>query len=300
MSRILVLGGTRFVGRAIVEQALVSGHRITLFNRGLTDAGLFSNEAEIITGDRRNEQDVTQLEAASWDAVIDVSAYTPSDLHAVLPALERRTARYCYISTISVYRSDIAAGADELAPTIEVEPSIARTDPLAYGGLKALCERQLAERFTGRLTVVRPTVVIGPRDPTDRFGWWVRHVAPGGNVTVPPRVDQHVQLIDSRDLAAFVVSVVERGVDGAFNAAGPLQPLTLGAMVDTIAEAAGVTVNQEPGTDDGGFPLTVGAGDSDAVFRVSIKAALEAGLHLRPLTESARDVLSWERTRTGV
>ena len=295
--RILILGGTRFVGRAITEAFVNAGHDVTLFNRG-------SDEIDItvrrLRGDRNDPAALAPIGEQAWDAVVDVSAYIPAQVRSVLSTLGAGNPHYLYISTVSVYAESIAPGADESAPLLAVAEDIPREDPRSYGGLKALCERVLRSDFRGPLTVLRPTVVIGPRDYTDRFGWWVRAVADGGALPAPARLDQPVQLVDARDLAAFTLHCAESQAAQTYNVVGPRERLTLGSMIDELRAAFDVDIElREAGTDEAQhMPLTLPQdGSRDAVFTVSNGAALDAGLQLRPLSQSALDVLAWERER---
>jgi 2'-hydroxyisoflavone reductase len=295
---ILVLGGTRFIGRAFVETALAAGHALTLFNRGLTDPGAFPAVAHF-TGDRQAHDDVAQLGGA-WDCVVDVSGYRPDQLRPFLDVAESSVRHYVFISTVSVYAEPLPPAAAEDAPLLEVDESVPAGSPHAYGGLKALCESLLRASLGDRLTVVRPTFVIGPHDYTDRFTWWVRRIARGGRMAVPSNLAQHLQVIDARDLAAFVLKVIEGRVMGIYNAVGPEQPMTIATMLDEVQRALGATVHTVPVDGPGGgasdFPLYIGD-DDDGALQVSGAAALARGLRLRPLGDSARDVREWDRAR---
>lgn len=284
---LLVLGGTRFVGRAIVDATRRGGHQVTLFNRG-THRDVFPDLPRI-TGDRDTD-DIKRIGEQQWDAVIDVSAYHPRQVRSVLDALRGQRPHHVFISTVSVYADPVPEGSDESAALLEVDESIPRSDPTAYGGLKVLCERVMREA-TEHLTVLRPTVVIGPHDPTDRFAWWVARVARGGCIEVPVHADQPVQLIDAGDLGAFAVRAAENALRGTFNLTAPVQRLTLRAMVGIIADVAGVSVDAEP-VESREFPLCIDSGPVDwGVFSLSSAAARAAGLRLRPLRDSAADVL---------
>jgi 2'-hydroxyisoflavone reductase len=290
--KLLVLGGTRFVGRAIVQAALDRDHEVTLFNRG-SNRELFARARRII-GDRATG-DIDQIGQERWDSVVDVSAYRPAEVRSALRALDGNTEQYLFISTVSVYDHP-APGAAEDGPLIEVDEAVPREDPRAYGGLKVLCERALHAALGERLTVLRPTVVIGPHDPTDRFPWWVRQVARGGRIEVPRRLDQPLQLIDAEDVGAFAVHALEHSISGTFNTAGPEDPLTLGRMIEVLSETLGSSVEPVEVDDEhtARMPLTLPAdGMLDGMFGVSIAAALRAGLRLRPLAESAGAVQSW-------
>jgi len=299
--QILVLGGTRFIGRGIVEAALDRGHELTLFNRGSTDPDAFRDKPTVhsLRGDRRSE-DIAQIAARRWDAVVDVSAYRPDDVRPVLRALSSQAPQYVFISTVSVYAPNIPPGSDETAPLLQVAETIPSSDPRAYGGLKALCEGELRNAIEERLTILRPTVVIGPRDYTDRFGWWVKRIAGRRDVPVPRRLDQPVQLIDVRDLSAFTVRTMDTKLLGAFNAVGPKEPMTLGDLIETVGTALGVAVRVRPSDGRSGAPLTLpDDGSADGYFSVSGAAAYRQGLTLRSIGDSARDVLEWESARSA-
>lgn len=299
--QILVLGGTRFVGRGIVEAALDRGHELTLFNRGTSDPEAFRDNPNVhrLIGDRRSET-VAQIAEVAWDAVVDVSAYRPDDVRPVLRVLSNQAPHYVFISTVSVYSPNIPPGSDESAPLLQVPETIPSSDPRSYGGLKVLCERELRNALEGRLTILRPTVVIGPRDYTDRFGWWVKRIAGGGDLPVPRRFEQPVQLIDVRDLSAFTMRTIDMNIVGTYNAVGPKEPSTLGGMIDMVSSALGVAVRLVP-TDGGSqLPLTLPEdGSADGYFSVSGAAAYRHGLTLRPIGDSARDVLEWESARSA-
>jgi len=295
---VLVLGGTRFVGRAFVEAALSNAHTLTMFNRGLSDPAAFP-ETRRVAGDRSSREDVAPLEGA-WDCVVDVSGYRPDQLRPFLDLAGASVVHYLYVSTVSVYAEPMPPGAAEDAPMLSVGEDIAAGDPRAYGGLKALCELLLRDRLGERLTVVRPTFVIGPHDYTDRFTWWVRRIAHGGRMAVPPNLGQHLQLIDVRDLAAFMVRIVEGRVPGTFNAVGPERPISMAAMIEAVAEAVGTVVVPVPVDARSAralaFPLYIGDED-DGGLQVSGAAARVHGLTLRPLAASVHDILDWDRER---
>ena len=296
---ILVLGGTRFIGRTFVDIALSREHTLTLFNRGRSDAGLFPS-VQRVTGDRSDRAAVAQLAAREWDCIVDISGYRPDQVRPVIEAAGGTAKHYLYVSTVSVYAEPVPPGALEDAPLLDVDQSIPASDARAYGGLKALCETLLRSSLGDRLSVLRPTFVIGPHDYTDRFTWWVRRVARGGRMAVPRRLDQHLQLLDVRDLAAFAVRVVEQRILGTFNTVGPEQPVTIAAVLEDVQRALEVTISPEPVDSDRGtatsFPLCIGDAD-DGSLQVSGAAARAQGLALRPLAESVRDIRAWDRAR---
>lgn len=298
--RILVLGGTSFVGRAVVERALSAGHELTLFSRGRTGPELFP-DVERRRGDR-DGGDYASLAGGRWDAVVDVSAYVPRHVQQAADALRGTTGRCLFISTGSVYdvaqapQSDLSEDSPRLAPERGTEEVTGDT----YGPLKVACEDDVTALWGLRGTTVRPGIVAGPHDPTDRFTWWVRRAARGGRVAVPGRPEQPVQVVDSRDLARLVVTLVERDAPGTYNAVGPAEPVTLAGLVHACAEAAGSSVAVVPVDPAGAgpnFPLVLPDASWDVMFRRSAARARAAGLTATPLTRTAADVLAWDRDR---
>jgi 2'-hydroxyisoflavone reductase len=301
--RLLVLGGTRFLGRHLVEAARARGHEVTLFNRGRTNPELHPG-LERITGDR--DGGLGALGARTWDAVVDPSGFFPRLVGASARALAGAVGRYLFISSISVYAEPVPRGADEAAPVARVaDPNVESLEGGAYGALKALCEQAVRDAFGERAIVVRPGLIVGPHDTTDRFPYWPRRMARGGEVLAPGEPTAPTQFIDVRDLAAFMLRLLERGVAGTFNATGPAEPLTLGRCLERIAAAVGAEpkltwVSEEFLKAQGiepwlQMPLWVHAADS-AFETVSITRALAAGLEFRPLEDTARDTLAWERS----
>jgi 2'-hydroxyisoflavone reductase len=297
--RILVLGGTSFVGRAIVEQALGRRHAVTLFSRGRTGAELFP-QAERRTGDRASG-DYAALADGSWDAVVDVSGYVPRHVQQAAGALGDRIGRYLFISTGSVYdRLRAPDVITEDAPRLPAERGTEDHTGPAYGPLKVACEDDLLQTYGDRATLVRPGIVAGPHDPTDRFTWWVRRVARGGRMAVPARLEQPVQVVDAGDLGRLVVSLVEADRPGTYNAVGPAEPTTVRGLVDACATAAGSRVEPVPVPVEAvepGFPLVLPDESWDVFFRRSAARARAAGLTATPLEQTARDVLAWDRER---
>ncbi|MFM7231979.1 MAG: NAD-dependent epimerase/dehydratase family protein [bacterium] len=301
--RILVLGGTRFLGRHLVHAALARGHALTLLHRGRSDASAFP-EAEHLIADR--EGDLGVLAGRTWDAVVDPSGYRPGVVAASARALAGAVGRYLFVSTISVHAKPLMPGADEHAPRIRLaDPGVSDGTPEAYGGLKALCEDEVAAVFGARATVVRPGLIVGPHDTTDRFPYWPRRLARGGEVLAPGRPEAPVQMVDARDLAAWMLDLLERDRAGTFNAVGPERPFTMAEALTHIAAGVGV----DPAltwVDEAfllahevvpwvGLPLWVPAAD-DAFVRMSNARALAEGLRTRPLAATARDTLQWERS----
>lgn len=295
--RLLVLGGTSFVGRAIVEEALRRGDDVALFSRGRTGTSLFPDVPRLI-GDR-DTGDYVSLSGGEWDAVVDVSAYVPRHVREAGEAVGDRVGRYLFISTGSVYDRLQApvAGMGEDAPRLTPETGTEEVTGATYGPLKVACEDEVTSRFGDRATIVRPGVVGGPHDPTDRFTWYVRRAARGGRVALPARPDQPVQVVDSRDLARLVVTLLADDRPGTYNAVGPAEPTTLQQLLAVCAVAAGTTVEVVPLELDPTFPLALGDASWDPMFRRSAERARAVGLTETPLLQTATDVLTWDRDR---
>ena len=294
-----MLGGTSFVGRAIVEQGIARGDELTLFSRGRTGADLFPG-VERRVGDR-DSGDYAALADGSWDAVVDVSAYVPRHVREAAEALAGRVGRWLLISTGSVYDQERApSDMDESAPRLAPEHGTETVDGTTYGPLKVACEDEVVARFGDAATIVRPGIVAGPYDPTDRFTWWVRRAARGGRVALPGRPDQPVQVVDSRDLAHLVLQLLHDDRPGTFNAVGPAEPVTFATLIMTCARAAGTEVEVVPveaTSVEPGFPLVLSDPSGEVMFRRSADRARAAGLTATPLATTAADVLAWDRER---
>src|ERR1700733_74865 len=234
--RLLVIGGTRFLGRHVVDCAQARDHELTLFNRGRTDPSPIAG-VEQVHGDR--EHDLRLLAGRSWDAVIDTSGYWPRAVRASAELLAENVDRYAFVSSISAYGSFPEPGLDEDAPTAPDPPADASDVLEHHAELKASCERVVESVLPNRALVIRPGLIVGPRDPTDRFTYWVRRLAEGGRVLAPRAPDQPVQLIDVRDLAEWMVRMLEQGGAGVYNATGPAEPLKLAPVLERIADAGG-------------------------------------------------------------
>ncbi|WP_433742518.1 SDR family oxidoreductase [Falsibacillus pallidus] len=233
--KILIIGGTKFAGRAIVEEAVKKGFDVTLFNRGKTNDAIFP-ELPLIKGDRQNEADLAKLSGQKWDAVIDTCGYQPKDAALSSAMLKGSCSVYVFISTISVYKGAFQEeGIEENSEVIELTPEekeqleIDGSLPVDqyYGALKALCERAVMEELPDRSLIIRPGLIVGPHDPTDRFTYWIERVMRGGKTLTPDNQDCEIQFIDVRDLANWILALIEMGETGIWNAAGPTTPLTL-------------------------------------------------------------------------
>jgi 2'-hydroxyisoflavone reductase len=295
--RILVLGGTAFIGRAIVEDALRSGAEVTLFGRGKTGPELFPELTRLI-GDR-DTGDYTALRGGTWDAVVDASGYVPRHVGQAMDALGDRAGRYLFISSHAVYqREGLQPGATEDAPR---RPPVRDTEKLneaTYGPLKVACEDDVVARYGEQATIVRPGKVAGPHDPSDMFTYWVRRAAIGGPVALPGDPQQPVQVIDSRDLARLVVQLIADDRPGTFQAVGPAEPVTLGGLIETCARAAAAKVEIVPvmSAEEAPrfFPLVRTDWPSQ---QRSAARARAAGMPATPLGVTAADVLAWDRER---
>jgi nucleoside-diphosphate-sugar epimerase len=232
--RLLLLGGTKFFGRSIASDAIVRGHEVTLFTRGMTNPGLFGS-AENVHGDRNMNLDL--LKGRTFDVVIDTSGYHPRPVADAARSID--AALYCFISTISAYKDASEPGLREDSPLAELDgPLPDEFVPEQYGPLKVLCEQAVTENAAATL-IVRPGLIVGPHDHTDRFTYWPVRAARGGKILVPGRPERAVQIIDVRDLAAWTLDATERGLKGTFNATGPNTELSMDEMVRACLQAAG-------------------------------------------------------------
>ncbi len=298
--KLLLLGGPRFLGRAIADAALERGHELTFFNRGTTNPELYP-EVERIVGDRSG--DLTALRERTWDAVIDTSGYLPSEVRASAEALAS-CGRYCFVSSVSVY-ADFSKPNDEDSPVAELGdlPDDEVTNE-SYGALKALCERATRDVFGDRALVVRPGLIVGPHDPTGRFTYWPHRVARGGEVLAPAPPERRTQVIDVRDLGEWIVALCEYRTSGTFNATHP--GITLSELLDACRAVSGgeAEVTWVPDefllAHDVGqwmeLPLWLADPAMAAADDVDVRRALDAGLTFRPLAETVRGALEHAQT----
>jgi 2'-hydroxyisoflavone reductase len=286
--RVLVIGGSSFVGRGIVSHLIELGHEVTLFNRGQTDPGAFPR-AEHIAGDRNHDLD--RLAGRSWDATVDCIGYVPRQVRSLLESLGERAGHYTFISTISVY-GDVAPGFDEAAPLLDP----AWDDELVmdkYGSLKVACEQVARELAGDRLLTIRPGFVIGPHDPTHRFTYWVERVASRRSPMAGPDADQPLQTVDARDLGRFVAMHIDRRTVDTFHVAAPDIAPTFAAVLAAIADALGQPL-PEVRYVGARAELPLSSEPSFwAKMRADISKAQTAGLTWRPLAETVRDTHDW-------
>jgi len=296
---LLILGGTKFLGRHLVEAALASNHRVTIFNRG-TRAGLFP-QVEELRGDRsQGAQGLSALHGRQWDAVIDTCGYIPRLVRASAEALRDSVGRYVFVSSISVY-SEFSEGPDEASPVAELTDASSEDIPRDYGALKAACERVVTAMYGERALNIRPGLIVGPFDPTGRFTYWPVRIARGGEVVAPADPAADVQFIDARDLARWMVALAARNVGGVFNATGPAQRLRFGAFLDIAARALDARCRFT--WIDGGFlreqgvqawtELPLWVDDAPGLNRTSIARALDAGLAFTALEKTVTDTNAW-------
>ncbi len=303
--RILILGGTRFLGVHQVEYALERGHAVTLFNRGRTNPELFPN-VEKLVGDRND--DLAALEGGEWDVVIDNSSSIPRWVRQSAQLLQGSARQYIFTSSISAFADFSTAGMDETAPVGTLEdPTIEEITGETYGPLKALCEAEAERAFPGRATIVRPGLIVGPRDNTDRFTYWPVRIDRGGEVMAPGDGTDPVQFVDGRDLGAWMIRLAEEGHTGVYNATGPASRMTISGLLDGIREATGsdatfTWVSAEFLEEHEVQPwvqMTVwvpGSGEFMGLAQVNCEKAIAAGLAFRPLADTARDTLAWWKT----
>lgn len=302
--KLLILGGTKFLGRAAVEAALARGHEVTLFNRGETNPELFP-DTEKLRGDRGH--DLSALKGRTWDAVIDPSGYVPHVVRASAEALAGSTDHYLFISSISVY-ADFSGPSDEDSPLEELaddRPDDRLLEDFSnYGALKVLCERAVAEAMPGAHALVRPGLIVGPHDPTGRFTYWPHRIARGGKVLVPGPPEQTVQFIDVRDLASWAIDLSERKASGPLNAIN--EGVSWEMLAETCRDVSGSNANftyvdgnylAEQGVGEWmELPLWLNDPESVGMHRTDVSRAIGEGLTFRPLGDTIRGALDEAET----
>jgi 2'-hydroxyisoflavone reductase len=303
--RLLLLGGPKFLGRAVIDAAVARGHELTLFNRGTTASGLYP-DVERIVGDR--DGGLAGLTGGAWDAAVDTSGYLPRVVAAGAELLRDTVGHYVFVSSISVYAS-FAEIVDEQAPLAQLSEPGSEDIGRDYGALKVLCEHAVEDAFPGRATAVRAGLIVGPHDPTGRFTYWPRRIARGGDVLVPGPAWRPVQLVDVRDLAAWIVSCAEQRLTGPFNATGST---TMGAVVDAARRVTGSTARAVEVDDaflaDQGveewmeLPLWVDRRQDDwrRFLEVDVSRATSAGLTFRSLDDTVAATLAEAEPVDGV
>ena len=317
--KILIIGGTKFLGRHLIDAAQARGHAVTLFNRGTKYAEDSLENVEQIHGDRNT--DLTRLAGREFDSVIDTCGYLPQSVAASAARLSGAVNQYIFVSSISAYADFREKNRDETAPLAELTPEqkerFEKIDPQGeltgpilgemYGALKVLCEQAAEEAMPGRVLVVRPGLIVGERDWTDRFTYWVMRTARGGEVLAPGSPESFVQFIDARDLARWIIGMAEAGETGTFNATGKPFELTFGALLEEIKSATGSDARLTWATE--GFltaesvapwsdmPLYLFESDADwqGFLSANVDRALAKGLEFRPLRETILETLAWRK-----
>ncbi len=307
--KILFLGGTGFLGPVTVEAALARGHEVTLFNRGKTNSHLFP-DLEKLQGDRKAGE-LDAIKGRKWDAIIDTSAYYPRAVREAIAATQGNVGYYSLITTISVYAGYAKVGMtedDALAKLPEgADPATEQVGGLTYGPLKAMCEHAAEEAMPGRVAHIRPGLIVGRGDPTDRFTYWPVRIARGGEVLAPGTPDDRVQIIDVRDLADFIIRALEQSATGAYNATGPLGGMPMGRLLDACRSASGSNAEfiwadaeflegQEvrPWAD---MPVWLPPkGDYAGFGTVDVSRAVAKGLAFRSPEDTVKDTLAWFAT----
>jgi 2'-hydroxyisoflavone reductase len=300
---LLILGGTAFLGRHLVEIALEQGHTLTLFNRGRTNPTLFP-QVETILGDRKLS--LESIADRSWDIVIDTSGYHPRDVLASSDFLVPRVERYVFVSTISVYSDFTTPNGDENAAVARLDdPDSAEVNNETYGALKTHCEDIVQEIYGSRSLIIRPGLIVGPHDPTDRFTYWPVRAQRGGEILAPESPQVPVQYIDVRDLAAWTLNVAAN-LTGIYNATGPASPQSMGELLDSCRRVATVDSTLEwvspefiAANEIAPFvelPLWIPP-EMAGLLTVNCSRAIAAGLTFRPTDEIVQATLDWHATR---
>ena len=308
---ILLLGGTRFIGVPLTELALARGHKVTFFNRGKTNADLFP-EIERINGDRNGQID--GLKGRKFDAVIDTSGYVPKQVKLTAEMLAPVARQYVFVSSISVYPNFSSPRDEDSAVGVLKDESVEKVDGETYGPLKALCEKAAEAAMPGRVTVLRPGLIVGPHDSTDRFTYWPARAARGGKMLAPGKPSDGIQIIDARDLAAFTIDALEKKTFGVFNLVSPPGMFTIGDVVNESIRAAQKLAKPSPapqavwapasflserkieGWSD--MPVWVDAkGDEAAFAGTSAARAIKAGLKITSMRKTCEDTLAWHLKR---
>ncbi|HVE47995.1 MAG TPA: NAD-dependent epimerase/dehydratase family protein [Casimicrobiaceae bacterium] len=313
--KLLLLGGTQFLGRHVVDAALARGHVVTAFTRGKKPAPA-GVRALIGERDPRVAPGLTAIERGGWDAVIDTSGYVPRIVQASVSLLANRIDRYLFVSSLSVIAKADKAGLDESAAVATLDDPASEDVSKHYGALKAACESVLIRMLQDRSTIVRPGLIVGPLDPTDRFGYWpARFVHPhllgdrADHAVVPAPRERPLQFIDARDLAAWMLDLVERNIGGTFNACSASNQWTFGDLIDACVAASAAPPKPAWIADDvleqyhvspwTGLPLWIPASEADSAgfMQIDCSLARQHGLKTRSLADTIGDTAAWLASR---
>lgn len=301
--KILLLGGFRFVGWHLIQAGLQAGHEITVFNRGSYQSADFPG-VEVLLGDRDGQ--LGNLQDREWDAVIDTSGYVPRIVKASVELLINRVKHYTFISSISVYQgSSNSDPIDEHAPVLELEDEKSEDVSLYYGALKARCEQELLTLMPDHSLIIRPGLIVGPRDYTDRFTYWPHRISQGGEVLLPTPREQRLQFIDVRDLAEWMIRMIEKQATGTYNVTG--KDCTFEELVEQCQHISQSNLHQTWIDEDFliqhevgewiELPLWIKKGGPTWMFAASKEKAIQAGLSFRPLQDTINETLHWVRSR---
>lgn len=302
--KILILGGTNFLGPHLVQELQEHGHEVTIFNRGTQDTTFFDN-VEILQGNR--DGDLRAIENRYWDAIIDTSGHLPRLVEASSKTLIKATNHYTFISTIGVYENFHSLNIHEDYPLAKLEDETnEEINEKTYGALKAACERIIESYFPNNFLIIRPGLIVGPRDPTNRFAYWPLRVLDGGEILAPGLPTQNLQFIDVRDLAKWIVSMVEGQETGSYNATGPKLPLSFEELLRTCSQISKKDVSFTWVNED--FLIEHGVQDwtelplwlsykrkMPGFLNVDVKKAIQAGLTFRPLVQTISAIIDWEK-----
>jgi 2'-hydroxyisoflavone reductase len=301
---LLILGGTGFIGPHLTEQALARGWKVTHFNRGRRDPDGIAG-VEHLAGDRDGKLEA--LQGRRWDAVIDNSGYVPRIVKMSAELLAPNVGQYLFVSSISAYAT-LATPQDENSPVAKLkDETVEKIDGETYGGLKALCEQAVGRALPGRTTIVRPGYIVGPLDPTDRFTYWPVRVARGGDMLAPGTPADPIQVIDARDLAAWMLGLVEKKHLGIYNAVSAPRQFTMGQLIDASRRVSGADtkvtwvpaefLEKQLGAEAPLAPWAPPTGEYGGASLTNVDRALKTGLKIRPLEDTVRDTLAWHATR---
>lgn len=302
--KILILGGTVFLGRQLVNSANARNHTVTLFNRGIRNPDIFP-DVEKLTGDRKDNLEA--LKGRTFDAVIDTSGHIPAQVNRSAELLKDNVQHYTFISSISAYKNFSEYGINEDSETCELtDGNVEEMTMENYGALKVLCEKEVAKIYKDKALNIRPGLIVGENDWSDRFTYWIHRINQGGNVLVPDAKKSNVQFIDVKDLAEWIIKMTEEKKSGLYNATGPDYNLNWEKFIDACIKVAGKQVNVEwvsekfileeniaPWTE---IPLWVPESEQ-GVNNVNISKAIKEGLKFRPLEETLKDTLEFDMTR---
>jgi 2'-hydroxyisoflavone reductase len=306
--RVLILGGTGFIGPHFVEALRVHGHTLTLFNRGKRNPGLFKDsDVETLIGDRDGKLDA--LKGHDWDVVIDDSGRVPRQVQLSADLLKGHVKHYIFISSISAYADLSKPNLDEDAPLAKLDdPTVEKVTDGTYGGMKALCEQIVTTAYGAHSTIIRPSYIVGPGDPTDRFTYWPVRVSRGGEMLVPGTAKDPMQFIDSRDLAEFVRLCVERRIAGKYNLCNAPHSVSMGAILETSTKISGADthyvwadaefLDANKALESGEIPIwSPTTGETAGASLISCSRAVKQGLGFRSLHTTVADTLTWQKTR---